>query len=320
MEIISPEADALVSKAERLLRPSILAFRFSADLDAAAPLLERAGYIYRSCQASDKAISAFERAAGVQEKLGGSGGKLLEACAEVARSSGDFSRAAAYVDRAADAYCSSGRVTAGADALSRGGRLLEGSDPLASAHLYARACGIWEEEEKEALGLDVFRACASAYVRAGRSREGAQALERLARACSNAGSSNSMQKAQLGAVVAYLHAADGVAAWGAFQAASSSEGAGGEELGAAEALLMAYRSGSEDAVHACVSSRAIFKLLDNGAARLAFALPVGDMAAMAGQVEAAMGVASAGGGGGSAPGGGDAAGGGAEQEEADELL
>jgi hypothetical protein len=61
-------------------------------------------------------------------------------------------------------YARMSHIAAGADALSRGGRLLE-SDPLASAHLYARACDIWEAEEKEALGMDAFRACASAYVR-----------------------------------------------------------------------------------------------------------------------------------------------------------
>ncbi|GAX79007.1 hypothetical protein CEUSTIGMA_g6447.t1 [Chlamydomonas eustigma] len=286
------EADKLLKKANKETVPSLLDFRFSADWEQAAPLYERAAVIYKQIGSKEKALEAYERAAIAQEKIGSlwHAAKHYEMCGDICKSSSEWERLSIFYKRAADMYRTAGKGTSGADALARGAKALEDNDSETAIKMDLEALDIYEEEGKENMGMDVYRATISLMIRTKRYGEAAQALIRMALACDRLGAKSSQCKAFLGAMVIHLHNQDAALAWQTFQDALDVEVfSSSDEAFVADALFMAYRSGSEAEIKRVVKEKSVFKQLDNQVARVAMKLPSSNFSKMAEEIDQLMG-------------------------------
>jgi hypothetical protein len=232
----------------------------------------------------------------------------MELAGDAARAARDWPAARAAAERAAELYLEEGRPQAAADAYVRAARALEEGAASAAGELYARALRWLEDAGKEGASADVYRAAAALAVRRERWAEAAATLARLAAAAGGAGARAAAAKASLGAVVVWLRAGDGAAAWATYQDALGVDAfRSSDEAFAADALVEAYRGAdAAAAVPAAVKQHPAFLHVDNFIARLAKKLPEGG-AEGAARVAAGLG-------------GGGGAGGAAAAGESDEDL
>ncbi|KAK6267497.1 hypothetical protein QUC31_011657 [Theobroma cacao] len=155
----------LISKADKLTKLSLT--RWSADWKSATVLYEQAANGFRVARNYEKAKLAFEKASQGQEMLSSpwDAAKHMESAAALAKELRNWAEVIDFYRKASELYMQCDRPQPASDALAKGARALEDALPDDAIQLYTDACVILEDDGKEQMAFDLYRAATSVYVK-----------------------------------------------------------------------------------------------------------------------------------------------------------
>ncbi|MBA0695141.1 hypothetical protein Goari_005373, partial [Gossypium aridum] len=211
--------------------------RWSADWKSATLLYEQAANGFRVSKDYEKAKLAFEKASKGQEMLASDGiiegsctknrreiylrccilyklispwdaAKHMESAAALAKELRNWTEVIDFYRRASELYMQCDRPQPASDSLAKAARALEDALPDDAVQLYTDACVILEDDGKEQMAFDLYRAAASIYVKLEKFTDAATFLLRLGLAADKCNARNSQCKAYLSAIIVYLYAHD----------------------------------------------------------------------------------------------------------------
>ncbi|KAH7424752.1 hypothetical protein KP509_11G022300 [Ceratopteris richardii] len=258
------DADELIKKANKLTKLSF--FKWSTDWSSATALYEQAAMAYKLAKQLEKAKDAYVRAAEGQEKLSSpwQAAKDLEAAGAIAKELGKFDEVLELYKRASDLYNECGMPQPSADALAKGARALEEANPDEALRLYMDSCGMLEEEGKEHMAFETYRAAMSLYLKRNRQLDAATVLLRWGLAADKSKAVHSQCKAYLSAIIVYLYANDFKQAEQCYNDCSQIDAFMNNEHGScAFDLLRAYREGDSVGIKHIVKSSSVIPHLDH---------------------------------------------------------
>ncbi|KAJ9168423.1 hypothetical protein P3X46_019948 [Hevea brasiliensis] len=275
----SSDPDKLIVKADKLTKLSLT--RWSADWKSATLLYEQAANGFRVAKKYEKAKAAFEMASKGQEILSSpwDAAKHMESAAALAKELGKWNEVADLYRRASELYIECGRSQPASDALAKGARALEDAVPDVAVQLYIDASDILEEDGKEQMTFDLYRAAAGVYIKLEKYTDAAAVLLRLGLAADKCNATNSQCKAYLGAIIVYLYAHDFKQAEKCYNDCSQIDAfLRSDQNRCASKLLSAYTEGDIEEIKRLSQSSTISNL-DHVVIRLARKLPTGDLSA-----------------------------------------
>ncbi|KAM6551642.1 hypothetical protein CsatB_001450 [Cannabis sativa] len=274
------DPDKMIAKADKLTKLSLT--RWSADWKSATVLYEQAANAFRVAKDYEKAKEAFEKASKGQEMISSpwDAARHMESAAALAKELGKWNEVADFYRRASELYVECGRSQPSSDALAKGARALEEAAPDEAIQLYADACSILEEDGREQMAFDLYRAAASVYIQVEKYTDAAAFLLRLGLAADKCNATNSQCKAYLSAIIVYLYAHDFKQAEKCFNDCSQIDAFLGSDQGRfSSRLLSAYREGDIEEIKRLAQSSSVSHL-DNMIIKLARKLPTGDVGAL----------------------------------------
>lgn len=273
----SSDPSKLIVKADKLTKLSLT--RWSADWKSATGLYEQAAISFRAAKNYEKAKEAFEKASKGQEMLSSpwDAAKHMESAASMAKNLSNWREVTDFYRRASELYIECGRPQPASDALAKAAQAVEEATPEEAVKLYIDACEILEEDGKEQMAFDLYRAAASIYVKLEKYTDAATILLRWALAADKCNATHSQCKAYLSAIIVYLYAHD-------FNQAEKCHNdccqvdtfLGSDQNRAANKLLSAYAEGDIEEIKRAAQSSTISHL-DHVIIRLAKKLPTGDV-------------------------------------------
>uniref|UniRef100_A0A0D9W9J4 Gamma-soluble NSF attachment protein n=1 Tax=Leersia perrieri TaxID=77586 RepID=A0A0D9W9J4_9ORYZ len=226
--------------------------RWNADWKSATTLYEQAAIAYRFRKDNEKAKDAFEKASKGQE----------------------------MISSASELYRECGRAQPASDALAKGASFLEEKAPEDAIKMYDEACSVLEEDGKEQMAFDLYRAAASLYVKLEKYSDAAATFLRLGSAADKCNAINSQCKGYLSAIIIYLYAHDFQQAQKCYNDCSEVQAfLSSDQNRCAMKLLSAYEEGDAEEIKRAAQSSAI-NHLDHVVIRLARKLPTGDLQAI----------------------------------------
>ncbi|KAI3455874.1 hypothetical protein Pfo_012537 [Paulownia fortunei] len=274
------EPDKLIAKADKLTKLSLT--RWNADWKNATALYEQAAIAYRLARKYEKAKDAFEKASKGQEMLSSpwDAAKHMESAAALAKEVGNWNEVSDFYIRASELYIECGRSQPASDALAKGARALEDASPDQAIRLYTDACTVLEDDGKEQMAFDLYRAATNVYVKLEKYTDAATLLSRWALAADKCNATHSQCKAYLSAIIVYLYAHD-------FQQAEKCHNdccqvdafLNSDQNRAATRLVSAYTDGDVEEIKRAAQS-SIISHLDHVIIKLARKLPTGDVTAL----------------------------------------
>uniref|UniRef100_A0A0D6R4D1 Gamma-soluble NSF attachment protein n=1 Tax=Araucaria cunninghamii TaxID=56994 RepID=A0A0D6R4D1_ARACU len=276
------EAEKMMKKANKLTKLSFT--RWSADWNTATTLYEQAALAFRLAKETEKAKEAFDRAATGQERLSSpwQAAKHLESAGALAKELENWNEVADYYKRASELYTECGRPQPASDALARGARALEDAVPDEALRMYIDSCALLEDEGKEQMAFDTYRAVTNLYLKLERFSDAATILVRWGLAADKCKAINSQCKAYLSAIIVYLYAHDFKQADQCYNDCSQIDVfSNSEQNYCAEKLLRAYREADVEEIKHITKSSSAISGLDHTIIRLARKLPTGDVNAVA---------------------------------------
>ncbi|KAL5578228.1 hypothetical protein UlMin_019927 [Ulmus minor] len=274
------DPDKLVAKADKLTKLSLT--RWSADWKSATVLYEQAANAFRVAKDNEKAKEAFEKASKGQEMLSSpwDAAKHMESAAALAKELGKWNEVADFFRRASELYVECGRSQPASDALAKGARALEDAAPDEAIQLYTDACSLLEEDNREQMAFDLYRAATTIYIKLEKYTDAAAFLLRLGLAADHCNATNSQCKAYLSAIIVYLYAHDFKQAEKCYNDCSQIDAfLSSDQYRCASKLLAAYSDGDIEEIKRVAQSSAISHL-DHPIIRLARKLPTGDVSAL----------------------------------------
>jgi tetratricopeptide (TPR) repeat protein len=274
------DPDKMIAKADKLTKLSLT--RWSADWKSATVLYEQAANAFRVAKDYEKAKEAFEKASKGQEMISSpwDAARHMESAAALAKELGKWNEVADFYRRASELYVECGRSQPSSDALAKGALALEEAAPDEAIQLYADACSILEEDGREQMAFDLYRAAASVYIQVEKYTDAAAFLLRLGLAADKCNATNSQCKAYLSAIIVYLYAHDFKQAEKCFNDCSQIDAFLGSDQGRfSSRLLSAYREGDIEEIKRLAQSSSVSHL-DNMIIKLARKLPTGDVGAL----------------------------------------
>ncbi|GAB2280907.1 hypothetical protein Dimus_015525 [Dionaea muscipula] len=204
----------------------------------------------------------------------------MESAAALAKEIGNWREVADFYRKASELYSECGRSQPASDALARGARALEESLPDEAIQLYTDACTILEEDGREQMAFDLYRAVSSIYIKTQKYDDAASSLLRLGLAADKSNARHSQCKAYLSAIVVYLYAHDLKQAEKCFNDCSQTDAfMGSDQYRCASKLLSAYTEGDAEEIKR-VSQSSTISNLDNMIIKLARQLPTGDLSSL----------------------------------------
>ncbi|MBA0598712.1 hypothetical protein Gorai_008459, partial [Gossypium raimondii] len=167
--------------------------RWSADWKSATLLYEQAANGFRVSKDYEKAKLAFEKASKGQEMLASpwDAAKHMESAAALAKELRNWTEVIDFYRRASELYMQCDRPQPASDSLAKAARALEDALPDDAVQLYTDACVILEDDGKEQMAFDLFRAAASVYVKLEKFTDAATFLLRLGLAADKCNARNS---------------------------------------------------------------------------------------------------------------------------------
>lgn len=274
------DPEKLLIKADKLTKLSLT--RWSADWRSATNLYAQAAIGFRLVNDYAKAKEAFEKASKGQEMLSSpwDAAKHMESAASLANDLGSWGEVADFYKRASELYTECGRSQPASDALAKGARALEDCAPDESIQMYTDACAILEEDGKEQMAFDLYRAATSVYLKLEKYTDAATFLLRWGLAADKCNATHSQCKAYLSAIIVYLYAHDFNQAEKCYNDCSQI-GAflSSDQNRCASKLLSAYGEGDIKEIKNIAQSSTISNL-DHMIIRLARKLPTGDVTAL----------------------------------------
>ncbi|TYJ31885.1 hypothetical protein E1A91_A06G231400v1 [Gossypium mustelinum] len=283
----SSDPNKLISKADKLTRLSLT--RWSADWKSATLLYEQAANGFRVSKDYEKAKLAFEKASKGQEMLASpwDAAKHMESAAALAKELRNWTEVIDFYRRASELYMQCDRPQPASGSLAKAARALEDALPDDAVQLYTDACVILEDDGKEQMAFDLYRAAASIYVKLEKFTDAATFLLRLGLAADKCNARNSQCKAYLSAIIVYLYAHDLKQAEKCYNDCSQIDAfLRSDQNRCASKLLSAYTEGDVEEIKRVAQSSTISNL-DNVIIKLARKLPTGDVAEL--KEEAAKG-------------------------------
>ncbi|KAG8490217.1 hypothetical protein CXB51_015581 [Gossypium anomalum] len=283
----SSDPNKLISKADKLTKLSLT--RWSADWKSATLLYEQAANGFRVSKDYEKAKLAFEKASKGQEMLASpwDAAKHMESAAALAKELRNWTEVIDFYRRASELYMQCDRPQPASDSLAKAARALEDALPDDAVQLYTDACVILEDDGKEQMAFDLYRAAASIYVKLEKFTDAATFLLRLGLAADKCNARNSQCKAYLSAIIVYLYAHDLKQAEKCYNDCSQIDAfLRSDQNRCASKLLSAYTEGDVEEIKRVAQSSTISNL-DNVIIKLARKLPTGDVAEL--KEEAAKG-------------------------------
>lgn len=274
------DPEKLIIKADKLTKLSLT--RWSADWRGATLLYEQAAVGFRLAKDYEKAKVAFEKASKGQEMLSSQwdAAKHMESAAALAKELNNWGEVADFYRRASELYTECGRSQPASDALAKGARALEDAASDEAIQLYTDACTILEEDGKEHMAFDLYRAATSVYIKLEKYADAATFLLRWGLAADKCKATHSQFKAYLSAIVVYLYAHDFKEAEKCYNDCSQIDAFLSSDQGrCASKLLSAYAEGDIEEIKRVAQSSTISNL-DHMIIRLARKLPTGDVSAM----------------------------------------
>ncbi|PIN17746.1 Protein required for fusion of vesicles in vesicular transport, gamma-SNAP [Handroanthus impetiginosus] len=271
------DPDKLIAKADKLTKLSLT--RWNADWKNATVLYEQAANAYRLARKYEKAKDAFEKASKGQEMLSSpwDAAKHMESAAASAKEVGNWNEVSDFYRRASELYIECGRSQPASDALAKGARALEDALPDEAIRLYTDACAVLEDDGKEQMAFDLYRAATSVYIKLEKYEDAATFLLRLALAADNCNAKHSQCKAYLSAIIVYLYAHDFQQAEKCYNDCCQVEAfLNSDQNRAATKLLSAYTDGDVEEIKRAAQS-SIISNLDHVIIKLARKLPTGDV-------------------------------------------
>ncbi|KAH7654409.1 NSF attachment protein [Dioscorea alata] len=271
------DPDKLISKADKLTKLSFT--RWSADWKSATVLYEQAAIAYRLRKDYEKAKEAFEKASKGQEMISSpwDAAKHMESAGALAKEIGRWNEVIDLYRKASELYIECGRSQPASDALAKGACALEDVAPDDAVKLYNNACEILEEDGKEQMTFDLYRAATAIYVKLEKYTDAASVLLRWALAANKCNAVHSQCKAYLSAVIVYLYANDFQQASKCYNDCSQIETfLNSDQSRCATKLLSAYEDGDAEEIKRIGQSSTISNL-DHVIIRLARKLPTGDL-------------------------------------------
>ncbi|TYG66430.1 hypothetical protein ES288_D06G267700v1 [Gossypium darwinii] len=283
----SSDPNKLISKADKLTKLSLT--RWSADWKSATLLYEQAANGFRVSKDYEKAKLAFEKASKGQEMLASpwDAAKHMESAAALAKELRNWTEVIDFYRRASELYMQCDRPQPASDSLAKAARALEDALPDDAVQLYTDACVILEDDGKEQMAFDLYRAAASVYVKLEKFTDAATFLLRLGLAADKCNARNSQCKVYLSAIIVYLYAHDLKQAEKCYNDCSQIDAfLRSDQNRCASKLLSAYTEGDVEEIKRVAQSSTISNL-DNVIIKLARKLPTGDVAEL--KEEAAKG-------------------------------
>uniref|UniRef100_A0A6M2F044 Gamma-soluble NSF attachment protein n=1 Tax=Populus davidiana TaxID=266767 RepID=A0A6M2F044_9ROSI len=274
------DPNKLITKADKLTKLSLT--RWSADWRNATLLYEEAASLFRVAKKNEKAKEAFEKASKGQEMLSSpwDAAKHMESAAALAKELGNWNEVTDFYRRASELYMECGRPQPASDALAKAARALEDAMPEAAVQMYNDASAILEEDGKEQMAFDLYRAATSVYVKLEKYSDAAASLLQLGLAADKCNATNSQCKAYLGAIIVYLYAHDVKQAEKCYNDCSQVDAfLRSDQNRCASKLLSAYTEGDIEEIKRVVQSSTVSNL-DHVVIKLARKLPTGDVSAL----------------------------------------
>ncbi|KAI4297274.1 hypothetical protein L6164_037168 [Bauhinia variegata] len=270
----------LMSKADKLTKLSLT--RWSADWKSATALYEQAANGFRVAKDYERAKVAYEKASTGQEMLSSpwDAAKHMESAAALAKELSNWREVGDFYRRASELYIECGRSQPASDALAKGARALEDALPEEAIQLYTDACTVLEEDEREQMAFDLYRAAGSVYIKLEKYSDAATILLRLGLAADKSNATNSQCKAYLSAIIVYLYAHDIKQAEKCYNDCSQIDAfLRSDQNRCASKLLAAYTEGDIEEIKRIGQSSTISHL-DHAIIRLSRKLPTGDVSAL----------------------------------------
>lgn len=271
------DPEKLVAKADKMTKLSLT--RWNADWRNATVLYEQAANAYRLARNYEKAKDAFEKASKGQEMLASpwDAAKHMESAAAAAKEVGNWNEVADFYRRASELYIECGRSQPASDALGKGARALEDALPDEAIRLYTDACTVLEEDGKEQMAFDLYRAATSVYIKLEKYTDAATFLLRLALAADKCNATHSQCKAYLSAIIVYLYAHDFQQAEKCYNDCCQVDAfMNSDQNRAASRLLSAYTDADVEEIKHAAQSGTVSNL-DHVIIKLARKLPTGDV-------------------------------------------
>ncbi|GFQ06951.1 gamma-soluble nsf attachment protein [Phtheirospermum japonicum] len=132
----------------------------------------------------------------------------MKSAGAIAKEVGNWNEMSDFYKCASELYVECGRSQPAPDALSKGARALEDASPEEALQLYTAACDLLEEDGKEQMTFDLYRATTSISVKLEKYIDAATFLFRWALAAEKSNATHSQCKAYLSAIIVYLYAHD----------------------------------------------------------------------------------------------------------------
>ncbi|BBH01238.1 gamma-soluble NSF attachment protein [Prunus dulcis] len=144
----------------------------------------------------EKAKEALEKASKGQELISSpwDAAKHMESAAALAKELGKWNEVADFYRRASELYVVCGRSQPASDALAKGARALEDSVPDEAIQLYTDACVLLEDDDKDQMAFDLYRAATSVYIKLEKYTDAAAFLLRWGLAADKCNATNSQCK------------------------------------------------------------------------------------------------------------------------------
>lgn len=269
-----------MAKADKLTKLSLT--RWSADWKSATQLYEKAANGFRVAKNIEQAKIAFEKASQGQEMLSSpwDAAKHMESAAALAKELRNWREVADFYRKASELYNECGRSQPASDALAKAARALEDAVPEDAIKLYTDACIMLEEDGKEQMAFDLYRAATNVYIKLEKYTDAATFLLRWGLAADKCNASNSQCKAYLSAIIVYLYANDFKQAEKCYNDCSQIDVfLRSDQNRCATKLISAYNEGDVEEIKRVAQSSTISNL-DHVIIKLARKLPTGDVSAL----------------------------------------
>ncbi|PQQ00167.1 gamma-soluble NSF attachment protein [Prunus yedoensis var. nudiflora] len=294
------DPNKLMAKADKLTRLSLT--RWSADWKSATLLYEQAANGFRIAKDYEKAKEALEKASKGQELISSpwDAAKHMESAAALAKELGKWNEVADFYRRASELYIVCGRSQPASDALAKGARALEDSVPDEAIQLYTDACVLLEDDDKDQMAFDLYRAATNVYIKLEKQLTvipygliEAKVLEdwfevhrcccfsvEMGLAADKCNATNSQCKAYLSAIIVYLYVHDIKQAEKCYNDCSQVDTfSRSDQCRFASKLFSAYTEGDVEEIKRLSQSSTVNNL-DHMVIRLARKLPTGDVSAL----------------------------------------
>lgn len=276
----SSDPHKLMVKADKLTKLSLT--RWSADWKSATQLYEQAANGFRVAKNIEQAKIAFEKASQGQEMLSSpwDAAKHMESAAALAKELHNWREVADFYRKASELYNECGRSQPASDALAKAARALEDAVPEDAIQLYTDACIMLEEDDKEQMAFDLYRAATNVYIKLEKYADAATYLLRWGLAADKCNATNSQCKAYLSAIIVYLYANDFKQAEKCYNDCSQVDAfLRSDQNRCATKLISAYTEGDVEEIKRVAQSSTISNL-DHVIIKLARKLPTGDVSAL----------------------------------------